>query len=246
MGIPGSNLTSTWIGAQPQLTNLRRILKSLGIETELDLPGVGENLLEQPNHLLVYVGHDLDPSLNAYHTFVTATDLFGAQVTAIKESIRANIPRWARAAVDASGAGALNVTAVEKLLRLQHDLLFSKNVPAAEVLTVVAQDILASNYWILFPFSRGSVHLGSANIIDKPLIDPRILLADIDLTMTVATGKLARRFWLTKPINNFVTGPLNPGPDILPENATDVQWESFTRETCKIVPPVGVGNTNIS
>jgi choline dehydrogenase len=217
------------------------MLKSLGIKTEVELPGVGENLLEQPNHLLINSGHDLDPSLNAYHTFVTAADLFGTQVKAVEESIRANIPRWARAVVDASGPGALNVTAVEQLLRQQHDLLFSKNVPAAEILTVVAGSILASNYWILFPFSRGSVHLGSANAIDKPLIDPRILLADIDLTMAVATGKLARKFWLTKPINDFVTGPVSPGPDVLPENATDMQWESFTRETCKMVSPVEVG-----
>lgn len=207
-----------------------RILKSLGIETKVDLPSVGENLIEQPNNILAYSG-DLESLSNAYHTFATVADLFGNDVAAIEASTRASLSKWAQAAVDASGSDALNITAIEKLLHIQHDLLFKKNVTAAEVLTVVApQGLLASNFWILLPFSRGSVHLGSAEKINEPLINPRFFLADFDLTATVATGKLAQRFWLSGPVNISVTEPLIPGSDVLPNNATDVQWESYARE----------------
>jgi choline dehydrogenase len=192
---------------------------------------VGENLLEQPNHILAYSG-DLGSSGSAYHTFVTMADIFGSDVAVVGAATRANIPKWAKQAVDASGSGALNATAVEKLLRIQHDLLFKHNVTAAELLTVVAPvggGLLASNYWILMPFSRGSVHLGSADKINGPLIDPRLFLADFDLTAQVATGKLAQKFWLSESMSNFVVGPLIPGSDVLPDNATDAQWEAYTR-----------------
>jgi len=208
-----------------------RILEALGIETKVELPGVGENLIEQPSLILAYSGN-LEPSSNAYHTFATAADLFGSNFAAVEASTLASLSKWAQAAVDASGSDALNVTAVERLLRVQHDLIFKKNVTAAELLTVVApQGLLASNYWILLPFSRGSVHLGSVDQINEPLIDPRFFLADFDLSATVATGKLAQRFWLSKPVNNIVTGPLIPGPDVLPNDATDAQWEKYVRES---------------
>jgi choline dehydrogenase len=208
-----------------------RILEALGIETKVELPGVGENLIEQPNLILAFSGN-LEPSSNAYHTFATAADLFGTDVAAVEASTLASLSKWAQAAVDASGNDALNVTAIEKLLQIQHDLLFKQNVTAAEILTVVApQGLLASNYWILLPFSRGSVHLGSADKINEPLIDPRFFLADFDLNATVATGKLTQRFWLSEPMNNVVTGPLIPGPNLLPNDATDAQWETYVQES---------------
>ena len=207
-----------------------RRLESLGIDTKIDLPGVGENLIEQSNLILAYSG-DLDSSSNAYHTFATMADLFGSDVAAVEEATRANLSKWAQAAADASGSDVLNVTAVEKLFQVQHDLLFKQNVTAAEILTVIApQGLLASNFWILLPFSRGSVHLGSAEKINEPLIDPRFFLADFDLNATVVTGKLTQKFWLSEPMNTVVTGPLIPGPDILPNNATEEQWEAYVRE----------------
>jgi choline dehydrogenase len=200
----------------------------------VDLPGVGENLIEQSNLILAYSGN-LESASNAYHTFATAADLFGSDIAAVKESTQASLSKWAQAAVDASGDDALDVTAIEKLLQIQHDLLFKQNVTAAEVLTVIApQGLLASNYWILLPFSRGSVHLGSAENINEPLYDPRFFLADFDLNATVATGKLAQKFWLSEPMETVVTGRLIPGPGVLPNDATDEQWEAYVRESSEL------------
>ncbi|KAL9108667.1 MAG: hypothetical protein Q9227_006613 [Pyrenula ochraceoflavens] len=204
---------------------------SLGIKTRINLPGVGEHLIEQPNHILAFSG-TLDPCMSAYHTFATVTDLFGNKTAKVEASTQASLQKWAQAAVDASGKDALEINSLLKLLQLQHDLLFKQNVTAAEILTVSAPGgLLASNYWILFPFSRGSVHLGAADRINEPVIDPRFFLADFDLSAQLATGKLAQSFWLRKPMSAFVGDPLNPGPDLLPNNATDAQWEAYLRST---------------
>ncbi|KAH6632868.1 glucose oxidase [Chaetomium tenue] len=211
-----------------------RILKSLGIETRVDLPGVGENLIEQPSHFLLFSGDLQDSSASAYHSYVTIADLFGADVAAVEAATRANIPKWAKAAADASGARSLDACALEKVLKIQHDLLFKHNVTAAEILLAIAPDnVLASNYWALFPFSRGSVHLKSADKINEPLVDPRIFLADFDLSIMVAAGKVAQKFWLSEPMKTkgTVIGPIVPEEVDLPNNATNAQWQLYLRDT---------------
>jgi len=180
----------------------------------------------------------LESSPSAYHTFATAADLFGHDIAAVEATTRASLRKWAEAAADASGGDALNVTALEQRLRIQHDLLFNRNITAAETLTVVAPGgVLASNFWILLPFSRGSVHLGSVERINDPLIDSRLFLADFDLNATLAIGKLTQKFWLSEPMNAFVSDPVFPGPEELPNNATDRQWEAYAREYGKPPPP---------
>jgi choline dehydrogenase len=64
------------------------------------------------------------------------------------------------------------------LLSIQHDLIFKKNVTMAEILVGSADILVMSNYWILLPFSRGSVHLGSVDEINTPVCDPRFFLVD--------------------------------------------------------------------
>ncbi|PGH15606.1 hypothetical protein AJ80_05470 [Polytolypa hystricis UAMH7299] len=208
-----------------------RILEALGIKTEVDLPGVGENLQDRSNNYLAFAGY-MGASASAYMHFYKASDLFGSKITGIEASTRASLSKWAQAIVDASGSSALQVTAIEKLLRVQHDLLFKHNVTAAEILTGVAPlgvELFGSSFWTLMPFSRGNVHLQSTENIHKPLIDPRFFLIDFDLTTAVALGKLARKFWLSKRVNEFTKTQVVPPVNILPKDATDAQWESFMR-----------------
>jgi choline dehydrogenase len=205
-----------------------RVLKSLGVETRINLPGVGENLVEQPSHFLTFSAN-LSIAWSAYHAYVTASDIFGASTARVEAETRANISKYARAAAEASGAGSLNIRAVEKLLRIQHDLIFKHNVTAAEILVSIYGDGF-SNYWTLFPFSRGSVHLKSLDNINEPLVDPRIFLADFDLSTLTATGRFTEKFWLSEPMKTkaSVTGPVG-----LPDNATDAQWHAHLRDTGK-------------
>jgi choline dehydrogenase len=119
-------------------------------------------------------------------------------------------------------------------LQIQHDLLFKHNVTAAEVLTAIAGGgILASNYWALFPFSRGSVHLGSLEKLNEPLVDPRIFLADFDLSTMVAAGKFTERFWFSEPMKTQAEMK-EPDPSegfALARNASDAEWHVYLRDT---------------
>lgn len=183
----------------------------------------------------------MESSPSAYHTFVTASDLFGHDVDAVEASTRASLRKWAEAVVVASGSDAVNISALEQRLRIQHNLLFKGNITAAETLTVVAPGgVLASNFWILFPFSRGSVHLQSVEKLDEPLIDSRLFLADFDRNATIAIGKLTQKFWLSEPMNTFVVGPAVPGRSELPYNATNAQWMTYARDYGKSQCPLNV------
>ncbi|KAI0191143.1 glucose oxidase [Xylaria flabelliformis] len=207
------------------------LLKKLGIETLIDLPGVGEYLQEQPNTILLYSSTYNASGSAPYATFSTAQDLFGDKTSAMKASTSAQIPNWAKKVVAASNGG-IEEANVEKLLRTQHDLIFNKNVTIGESLSTFS-GVLVSAMWLLLPFSWGSVHLTSVDAIDTPAIDPRYFLVDFDLDVQIALGRQAQRFWHTKPVNDIVGDGLSPtgDGDVVPLNATDEQWIKYISDT---------------
>ncbi|KAI0539849.1 GMC oxidoreductase [Xylaria digitata] len=201
-------------------------LKSLGIETKIDLPGVGEYLQEQPNTVLAY-SDTLNLSGSApYATFSTAQDMFGGETSVIEASTLAQIPDWAKKVAAASN-GAVKASNVEKLFRVQHDLIFRQNVTVGETLTAISGGYFLSAMWLLLPFSWGSVHLSSVEAINAPAIDPKYFLVNFDLDVQVSLGRLAQKFWHTKPMSDFVGGSVLPEDGVLPLNATDKQWTSY-------------------
>ncbi|KAI0097596.1 GMC oxidoreductase [Nemania sp. FL0031] len=199
------------------------LLESLGIETKIDLPGVGEYLQEQPNTALIFNSKQDISGFAPYATFTTAQDMFGDEVSAVKASTLAQIPDWAKT-VAAARNGAVNVTNVERLFRLQHDLIFKQNVTIGETLTALFGNYLVSAMWLLLPFSWGSVHLTSVDAINAPAIDPKYFLIDFDLEVQTGLGRVARRLWDTAPISGIVDSSVE-GP--VPLNATDEQWATY-------------------
>jgi choline dehydrogenase len=89
--------------------------------------------------------------------------------------------------------------------------------------------VVASQFWILFPFGRGSVHLSSSSLsaINSPVFDPRIFLADVDIKGNIALGQLVHSFWQTSPASSIALTPLLPGEDVLPADATEEQWRAY-------------------
>ena len=191
---------------------------------------MGENLIDQTNHVQAFAS-DMEASGTAFHVFVTAADLFGDDLADIEASTRKRLPEWAQDIVDASGEGALDLRAVEKHLQIQHDLIFKQNVTLSEIMCVGTgtgdQTFFGSAYWNLLPFARGSVHLKSADEINTPVINPRFFSVDFDLDVTVATGKLVRKFWASAPMGDAISAQIVPDSDTLPEDATDEQWAAF-------------------
>ncbi|PTB72420.1 GMC oxidoreductase [Trichoderma longibrachiatum ATCC 18648] len=206
------------------------ILNRLGIETVVNSPGVGENMIDQSNVALTYSTKDSFPGYAPYATFVNATSLFGDSIDSLAASTKKKIPTWAQHIADESN-GAITAEAIENRLQVQHDLIFKKGATIAEILSSASGSTAISAYWDTLPFSRGSVHLSSANDINTPAINPRFLTIDFDLAVQVAIGRLATTFWTTPPISAVIEARVDPNSTILPQKATDAQWENFTRSS---------------
>ena len=69
------------------------------------------------------------------------------------------------------------------------------------------------------PFSRGNVHISSADPLAYPHINPNYFLVDFDLDVQVAIKKWTRKFWTTKPVGSIVT-EVFPGAAV-PQDTTD-------------------------
>ncbi|KAK4675024.1 hypothetical protein QC764_000190 [Podospora pseudoanserina] len=218
------------------------ILKRLGIPVVVSLPGVGENFQDQGNNIVFYNTTANATGAVVSQTWASPADVFGSDLADIANSTRNELPRWADLIVSASGdAGALlNRSAVEAVLRAQHDLVFGDSEGATTlvefVTTAFGNGMLMSQHWTLFPFSRGSVHLASADVskINEPRIDPRFNLVDFDITAQTQAAKLAARLGKTDALGPLVSERIRPSLDILPENATDAQWREFIKTTLDV------------
>ncbi|CAJ2506396.1 Uu.00g005260.m01.CDS01 [Anthostomella pinea] len=216
------------------------ILSELGIETKIELSGVGEHFQDQPNLSLVYAGSMNMTGSAPYATFANAQDMFGDDTSTIAATTEAQLPAWA-AQVAAANNGSVSADAIEKLFRIQHDLIFNQNVTIAETLTAISASYLISAYWLLLPFSMGSVHLTSTEDIDAPAIDPKYHLIDFDLQVSIALGRLSQEFRYTEPVSSRVVSNVSPGEVALPRNATYDQWTSYIQSSqeCHRSYPVG-------
>lgn len=207
----------------------RRRLEKLGIETLVNLPSVGENMIDQPNLPLIYASTSKADGYAPYATFPTAKDLFGTDYTSIAASTKGQLQEWATTLATES-QGGLNAKGLYKIFELQHTLMFERDVTVAEILSLASDAVLVSALWPLLPFSRGSVHLRSTDDSDisSPVIDPNFFRIDFDMDYNVAAAQLARKFWETAPVKNLVKGPLQPNA---PANATKEEWEKYIRGT---------------
>lgn len=195
---------------------------------------VGENLHDQPLNIITFQGTNQTniTGTTPYATFATASDLFGSSTSEVAESSLNGLRSWAEAVMNAS-SGALNATALEYLFHVQHDLIFKQDVPCAEFLLAFQSGTFIGPFWNLLPFSRGSVHIGSADPVAYPVIDPDFFLLDWELAVQAAISRLARRFWSTNPISEYIVAESQPGLSTVPANATDAEWEPFITSSCK-------------
>ena len=203
-------------------------LQELGIETVIHAPGVGENMIDQPNNPLTYrgTGEITIGGYTPYGAFITARDLFGKDADAVAEETKRQLPDYAEQ-VAAASKGALDAAALEKIFEIQHRVMFDHDTTIAEILVTGFQDQFAAAYWHLLPFSRGSVHLRSASDGHTPVIDPRYLHINLDAETQLLTARLAAQFWTTDPVSRIIDGPVSAvAPD-----APDDEWMPFIRET---------------
>ncbi|KAL7957965.1 hypothetical protein V8C34DRAFT_284383 [Trichoderma compactum] len=205
-----------------------KILEELGIETVVDLPGVGENMIDQPNTALSYSTNTTFFGYAPYATFVNATSLFGDGLRIISDMTKLLLPHWALQ-IYKQTRRALKAEAVEEILRVQYDLIFEKDVTIGEILSTASGTGTFSAYWCTLPFSRGSVHLNSTDDANTPKIDPRFMSIGLDMIVQVAIGRLATTFWNTPPMSASIKTQPQQGMPLLDDTWND--WKNFTDTT---------------
>lgn len=89
---------------------------------------------------------------------------------------------------------------------------------------------------LLHPFSRGSVHINSSDIMKPPTIDPRMISNNLDFEMIVQAIKFARKLVATEPLASVVKDEVIPGPN----TESDEEIKVFVRNTVQTVfHPIG-------
>jgi choline dehydrogenase len=215
-------------------TYICSILGQLGIDTVIELPGVGESTHDQPIFTIGYSSSSNYTGHTPFVTFPTVQDVFGPNTSAIAASTSADLSQWAQT-ISASINGAISPEALETRFRVQHDLIFKKNITVAEILTATfGGSTVGSAVWLLSPFSWGSVHLQSPSSINTPVIDSKLLSVDFDLDLLIGSGRLAQKVWNTPPLSTLTTANVIPGDAVLPANASDSQWEAYIKNTGKL------------
>ena len=214
----------------PQLLKLSGVgpaaeLQALGIPLVHELPGVGENLQDHPDALLVYKS--------------TATDLFGLSFTGIVNAIK-GIFEWRNHRTGilttnfAEAGGFVKSSPDQAIPDLQFHFVIAKLVDHGRK-TVFGHGF-SCHVCLLRPKSRGSVKLASSNALDAPLIDPAFLTEPSDMELMIKGLRMARNV-MEAPSLAPIRGQEN---EASASASTDQEIEAFIRNNSDtIYHPVG-------
>lgn len=215
----------------PQLLMLSGIgpgkhLKSVGIEVVKDLPGVGEN----------YHDHVASP----IHMETADSTSYGISWKAMPR----DIVHFFQYLATRKGPLAGNV--FESVAFLRTDPSLAKPdvqfvfQPAKRLTNPKVPFPLGHGYAIspvaLYPKSRGTLRLASADPTAAPLIDPNLLGEPEDILPLIRALKISRQAFATPAFARYNGTEVAPGPDC----QSDADWDAYIRATGYTVHhPVG-------
>ncbi|KAH7050202.1 putative glucose oxidase [Macrophomina phaseolina] len=203
------------------------ILSQNGIKTVVNIPGVGENLMDQA--LTLFFFNATSPSENPLTpSYPTIADLYGPNATAFASAIHSALPSYA-AVIAASNNDATPAASILRYLELQHDLLFNRAVPCAELQHGTNGPNLTAQAWSTMPFARGSVHIRSSDPLAAPSIDPRYWQLPYDMSTHVAAARYVRSLYGTAPLKELHSGEISPGGEAVPEDGGDEAWKAWIK-----------------
>ncbi|MEL6567348.1 MAG: choline dehydrogenase [Pseudomonadota bacterium] len=213
----------------PQLLMLSGIgpqaeLARHGIETVLDVPGIGANLQD---HLDVVVVNEMTQNLSAYSTQAGLKRyIVGLQYLFTKAGPGAD---------NFLQAGAF-LKSREGLDRPDLQLHFVNAGMIDHGRTEVNQDAFTVHACQLRPESRGTITLRSADPFDAPLIDPNYLATEEDKRSLRESVKMCREIFAQSAFDPYRGPEMVPGAGV----QSDVEIDAYIRETGEtIYHPVG-------
>lgn len=203
-----------------------------GIETKVDLPTVGENLQDQMNNGLAYDSKTSYSKSPDYVAYPSAAQLF-SNATTIGSKLLGKLPEYAAQVASANG----NITKakdIEHFFKIQWDLIFKYHIPVAEILMEPSGSTYDTEYWGSVPFSRGNVHISSADPTAPASIDPKYFMLDFDLHAQVEAARFIRQVFKTEPFASMAGSETSPGLSSVAADANDQGWASFIKNNCMI------------
>ncbi|KAF8494421.1 alcohol oxidase [Russula emetica] len=242
----------------PQLLELsgigdRSLLKRFDIETLIDLPGVGENLLDQTYTLIDYVAKKHVKTLDEMR--INAT--FAQEQIALHAETKTGIFTYDTAA---TGSVPLQSVLTDEEIALLSSLIPSSVGSDLSPLQAVQYELLRKWFhegeigWAEFlllsaggatsvppspdtpyatpivfhlhPFTRGSVHINSPDPLSPPVIDPKYFGHKFDVAFHAITTAWLRKWMHAEPINDLLVKENVPGDDHV--NTFD-EWAAYTR-----------------
>jgi choline dehydrogenase-like flavoprotein len=229
----------------PQILQLSGIgdkkhLDSIGINTVIDLPGVGKNLQEQTMSIVGWKANTQETikSLSNVIAYPDIKAMFGGRVANISDTIKNNIYQYS---LDAVASGAIvSKSAAEFLLGNQADLMINKGVGLLELF--FDNGGYNINAWNLLPFSRGSINIKSNDYNETMRIDTRTFAAKIDRTIQIEGARMARQIWKSAPLRSLVSEETQPADKVADDEnggSDDDWWNWISENWLSVNHPIG-------
>ncbi|KAG6909901.1 hypothetical protein DXG01_014715 [Tephrocybe rancida] len=180
------------------------LLTSLGIQSVVDLPGVGENLNEQT---LVAMQWQLNSSLPS------PGSPFLLNVEPLETTFGAGNLAQLETLLNATPEG------LNPALWDMHKRLYEKSAPWIEGYIYLASPANGPSTltWYpvnLHPLSRGSVHIVSKDGLTYPKIEYNFFQNPIDLYIMAAGAQRVQEIVATKPIADYIVAPVAPAAGV--------------------------------
>ncbi|KAJ3979575.1 hypothetical protein F5890DRAFT_1546233 [Lentinula detonsa] len=211
------------------------LLNSLGIETNLDMRGVGRNLQEQTMNSLG-AGGNFDWGGEGPSDCIAYPNLyqvFGWNETALQIAVEQLNDSNTRSSWAASQVtSAYSQEALEEIYEVQASLILDGNAPIVELFYDTGYpDDIGIDLWQLLPFSRGNVTIINTDPFTKPAVNVNYFGIPWDLDVQIASARLARRIIDSPPLSTLSTGETVPGTQVVPNTngnfGSDQRWKSW-------------------
>jgi choline dehydrogenase-like flavoprotein len=213
------------------LLTVSSILEKNGINVTVENAFVGENLQDQTTTDTSYNAITDFAGSGGYIGYFNVDDVYGDMAANVSASINQSLAEYARKTATASG-DILSVETLEKLFRIQHEMIFKDKAVISEVIVnAPASGNAILEYWGLMPLSRGNIHVQSANASAPAAINPNYFMLDWDMMQQIGTAKMSRAVANAAPFKNILTGETLPGLAEVSANATDSEWAAWLKAT---------------
>ncbi|KAJ5587199.1 uncharacterized protein N7459_002964 [Penicillium hispanicum] len=203
------------------------VLSKYGITPKVALPTVGENLQDQMNNGLAYKSKTNYSKSADYVAYPSVTQLF-PNATAVGAQLLKKLPAYA-AQVASANDNVTKARDIERFFKIQWDLIFKSHIPVAEILLEPSGFTYDTEYWGSVPFSRGNVHISSADPTAAAAIDPKYFMLDFDLHAQAQAARFIRELFQTEPFAGMAGAETSPGYSTVAANADDKSWGSFLK-----------------